>query len=113
MQDIQELCDRVIIIDHGTVVFDDTLASLIASHSEGRLLRLTFDRIVPPDELSLYGRVIASDANTATLEVARQDTSTAAAAILTKLPVIDITIDDMDAEEIIRRVFTKTGKLPS
>lgn len=109
MQDIQELCDRVIIIDHGTVVFDNTLDSLIATHSEARLLRLTFDRDVSPDELSSYGRVVSSDANTATLEVARQETSTAAAAILTRLPVIDITIDDMDAEEIIRRVFTKTS----
>ncbi len=33
MQDIQELCERVIIIDHGEVIFDNPLAALIDSYS--------------------------------------------------------------------------------
>ena len=48
MQDIQELCDRVIIIDHGAVVFDDRLDGLVARYSDSKRLRLTFERPVVP-----------------------------------------------------------------
>ena len=108
MQDIQELCDRVIIIDHGTVVFDDRLETLLTKHSQVRLLKLTFEHRIDRDALGAYGAVAAFDGATATIEAPRTETTRIAAAILTQLPVADITIDDVDAEEIIRRVFTGT-----
>ena len=51
MQDIQELCGRVIIIDHGAVVFDDRLDGLVARYSDSKLLRLTFEAARVPNRL--------------------------------------------------------------
>jgi ABC-2 type transport system ATP-binding protein len=113
MQDIQALCDRVIIIDHGRVVFDDRLATLIARYSDTKLLRLTFEQAVPLSDLELFGKVLSFDGLLATLEVPRRDSTQAAAAILTRLPVADITIDDVEAEEIIRQIFTTGSPVPA
>ncbi len=107
MQDIQELCDRVIIIDHGSVIFDDRLASLIARYSDSKLLRLTFERAVSESEVAAFGKVIAFDGAHATLEVPRTESAQVAGAVLTRLPVADIAIDEVEAEEIIRKMFTE------
>lgn len=108
MQDIQELCDRVVIIDHGEVIFDDRLDSLIARYSHTKLIRLAFDKPVDERDLAEYGRVVEHEENRATIEVARESTTQAAAQVLTKLPVVDIAIDDAEAEEIIAQIFSKS-----
>jgi len=107
MQDIQELCDRVVIIDHGSVVFDDRLAILVSRYSDSRLLKLTFENTVETIDLERFGKVMENDGTTAVVQVERSETTRAAAAILSQLPVSDITIDEIDAEEVIRRVFTE------
>ena len=42
MQDIEELCDRVIIIDHGKIFFDGPLNSIIDRFSGYKIISLTF-----------------------------------------------------------------------
>jgi len=110
MQDIQELCERVVIIDHGEVIFDNPLDTLVSQYSNSKLIRLVFDKPVDAVDLAAYGKVMEHEDNRATLEVAREQTTRAAAEVLTKLPVVDIAIDDPEAEEIIAQIFTKTAK---
>src|SRR5213593_1312832 len=43
MQDIQELCDRVLVIDHGKIFFDGPLTQIIDRFSRHKLLSLTFE----------------------------------------------------------------------
>src|SRR5215218_1061323 len=43
MQDIQELCDRVIIIDHGRIFFDGPLDDIIDRFSGHKIVSLTFE----------------------------------------------------------------------
>ena len=43
MQDIEELCDRVIIIDHGKIFFDGPLDDIIDRFSGVKILSLTFE----------------------------------------------------------------------
>ena len=112
MQDIQALCERVIIIDQGAVIFDDRLDTLISRYSETKLLRLTFDTPIAEADLTPFGNVTAFEPTRATVEVPRGDSAPAAAAILTRLPVADITIDDVEADEIIRQIFTDSAKIP-
>lgn len=110
MQDIQALCGRVIIIDHGIVKYNDRLDKLVAQYSDAKLLRLTFERPVSESDLSPFGKVVSFDGGHATVEVPRSESARAAGAILTRLPVADIAIDEVEAEEIIRRMFTERAK---
>lgn len=108
MQDVQELCDRVVVIDHGRVVFEGTLDALSRSFSDNRILRLTFEGEVPADELATMGRVVSQEDNVAVVEVPRTETAAVTSAVLAKYPVSDIAIQEVEIEEVIRSLFTSS-----
>src|SRR6201995_1890383 len=49
MQDIEELCERVIVIDHGKIFFDGPLSDIVDRFSGHKILRLTFEKAVQRD----------------------------------------------------------------
>jgi ABC-2 type transport system ATP-binding protein len=105
MQDVEELCERVIIIDHGSMVFDGTLNQLEMRYAGARRLRLQFAEPVLSDAFTKYGRVLANEEASVVLEVAMGDVASVASSILTDYQVNDIAIEDVDVEEIIRDMF--------
>jgi ABC-2 type transport system ATP-binding protein len=111
MQDIQELCERVIIIDHGRIIFDNTLQALVEQYSDNKLLKLTFDRAVAREQLEQFGIVCELDDFRAVIEVPRARTTQIAAQVLSELPVVDIVIDEVEAEEVIRDIFAGRASL--
>lgn len=105
MQDVKELCDRVIVIDHGKLAFDGTLASLAARFSDRRRLRLLFEHAVDPEDLIRFGTVVEHDGATATLDVARKDTPKITASILQSMQVADVGIEEVPIEDVVRQLF--------
>jgi linearmycin/streptolysin S transport system ATP-binding protein len=51
MEEVERLCDRIVIVDHGRVLADDTLTGLLASAAVGNKLTLKYD--LPPDAAAL------------------------------------------------------------
>src|SRR5690625_7201048 len=49
MEEAENLCDRVGIIDHGRLIALDTVPALIRHHTGGATARLTLDRNLPAD----------------------------------------------------------------
>src|SRR3989475_5917410 len=70
MQDIEELCDRVIIIDHGKIFFDGPLNSIIDRFSGYKILSLTFENQAIRD-FSEFGQVIEQTPVSVQLKVPR------------------------------------------
>lgn len=110
MQDVRELCDRVIIIDHGTRMFDGSLNQLVNEHTDTRLLRLTLSEPVDPERLRQLGEIRQMDGLQADVEIPRERTAAAAARALSDLPVADIAIQEVDIDEVIRTLFTRNGQ---
>lgn len=106
MQDVSELCERIIVIDHGQQVFEGSLAELSRKFSPVKQLNLLFRQPVNVD-LDKYGKVISSSELQASIEVPRENTSAVAAKLLQELPVDDISIAEVDVEEVIRELFTR------
>jgi ABC-2 type transport system ATP-binding protein len=107
MQDVQELCDRIVVIDHGSVVFDGTLTSLSRQFSDSRRLRLTFEEPVDKLDLEAFGAVITHEESMVLLDVPRAQVASVTAAVLARFPVSDVSIEEVDVEEIIRTLFTQ------
>lgn len=107
MQDVQELCERVVVIDHGGVVFRGTLQELSNSFQDTRRVRLTFDRPIVSTDLVRFGTVIESTPESVLIEVARKDTPRVTAALLEALPVIDVSIEEVDIEDVMRDLFAR------
>jgi ABC-2 type transport system ATP-binding protein len=105
MDDIQELCEKVVIIDHGHVIFADRLAVLVSRYNHTRLLRLQFSETVEEADAARFGTICEFDGTSVTLEVPREASTKVAAAVLDALPVADIMIEEIGAEEVIRNLF--------
>jgi ABC-2 type transport system ATP-binding protein len=105
MQDVQELAQRVLIIHHGHLIFDDTLRALVERYSPSKALHLRLEQSADAETLSRFGRIVRLDGLEAVLEVPRELVSRVASEILQSLPVYDITIEEVDIDEIIRDIF--------
>lgn len=106
MQDVQELCERIVVIDHGTKVFEGTLDELSRKFSDSRRLRLTFEHPIEQGDLEPYGTVVSHDLNVALLEIPRAQVAPVTAAVLGKFPVSDVSIEEVDIEDVVRSLFT-------
>jgi len=51
MQEVQALCDRVIVINRGTIVADDKLDHLLSKQSKSELIVVEFDKAISIEEL--------------------------------------------------------------
>jgi ABC-2 type transport system ATP-binding protein len=106
MQDVKELCERVIIIDHGKILFDGKLESVIKKFADYKIITLIFDKKVDLEDLARFGEVIEYDYPRAVLSVKRSETSKVAAKLLEDLPLEDLNIEEAQIENIIREVFS-------
>lgn len=108
MDDIRELCERVVIINLGKIVYDGNLSELIKKHSPHKLLKVTLDtKKISTKNLSTYGEITDLQPFECTLKVPREKVKKAAADLLSSpLPVEDLLIHEADIDDIIRHIFT-------
>lgn len=105
MQDVQELCQRIVIIDHGTVVFEGSLETLAAMDAGESQIQLQFDHDVASDALVKFGAVTTVDGNTATLTLPRDQVPAALSGILSSFQVQTLSVEEPPLEDVIRRLF--------
>lgn len=106
MDDVKELAKRVIIIDHGRILFDGRLQSIIDKYGRNKTITLVFSDKVTQSDLKKFGTVRGFDFPSAKLSVPRADATQTAARVLKDLPVADLTIEEPPIEAIIREVFS-------
>lgn len=106
MGDVQELCERVIIIDKGKIVFDGKLSEIVKRYANHKFLQVVFSKRVDADKLKKIGRLDSFDFPKATIVVKRSVASVAAAELLKSFPVADLNIEEPSIESVIREVFT-------
>lgn len=104
MQDIEELCHRVIIIDHGKIFFDGPLNQIIDRFSGFKILSLTFaDQAVR--DFSAFGDVIEQTPASVQLKVPRAKVTETCRRLLENCQVTDINVQELPVEEVIRQLF--------
>src|SRR5262245_17971978 len=113
MADVTALCRRIIVIDKGKIIFDGDLSRLIEQAAPHKIIRLELTEPVPAERLERYGQIQSREGLRAELNVARHETSTLAARLLTELPIADVTIEDPPIEEIIGEMFAGRAAAPT
>lgn len=108
MQDVEALCKRVIIIDHGVIMYDGALADLVKKYTTTKLLTLTFQSPVDTKSFAKFGTVRESTPTRVVLEVSKMEHQKVAGTLLTSYPVEDILIGEVEIEEVIRNLFTQS-----
>jgi ABC-2 type transport system ATP-binding protein len=104
MQDIEELCDRVIIIDHGKIFFDGPLNSIIDRFSGSKIISLTFAQPAERD-FSTLGEVLQQTPVSVQIKVPRAKVTETCREVLEECAVMDINVQELPVEEVIRQLF--------
>lgn len=106
MDDIKDLCERVIIINHGRILYDGKLNELIAHYAKEKLITITTTEIVQRESMMHYGTIEEYQGIKISLRVPREKVRTVAADIMSSaLPIDDILIDEIPLEDVIRVIF--------
>lgn len=107
MDDVKELCKRVIVIDHGQVLFDGKLQNVIDKYARNKILTVVFSQKVDKHTIEKYGQVKELNPPEARILVPRKEAAKQATQLMQNLPIEDINIEEAPIEAIIREVFTE------
>jgi ABC-2 type transport system ATP-binding protein len=107
MADVVALCKRVLVIDHGKLVYDGDLDALIERIAPVKYIRIVTQSPLAASELEQFGEVRSIEGPKVMLAVPREQTSAVAARLFQSFPIDDVTIEDPEVEEIIGRIFTE------
>lgn len=105
MADVSAMVSRVIVIDHGSILYDGPLAGLSDRFSAHKTIRV--EAVDLPDDLARFGRVLERNPARASIEVPRDEVSSVAAQLLQMATVTDLAIEETPLEDVIDRVFTR------
>jgi ABC-2 type transport system ATP-binding protein len=108
MEDIKNLCKRIVILRHGTVVYDGSLSRIVRDYARHKILTARLDPATPaggcdhlPPEL---GELIERSPSRLKIRVPRDRAPEAAAHILHHCSVSDLNIEDPDISTIIEAI---------
>ena len=104
MQDIQELTQRVLVIDHGKIFFDGPLHEIIDRFSGHKIITLTFERAETRD-FSRFGEVVDLTPVSVRLKVPRAKITEVPRELLDHCHVSDINVQEVPVEDVIRQLF--------
>lgn len=105
MGDVRELCNRVIIINNGSVGYDGNFSNLIKKYAKTKTITLIFTKEVLKNDLKPYGKIVDFEPLKATIEIKRDLVPHTAALMLKNLPVDDLDISEIAIEEVVRQIF--------
>jgi ABC-2 type transport system ATP-binding protein len=109
MGDVERLCDRILLVDRGSLVYDGTLPGL--SRTVGAERVMVLDLAVPAADLVDVpeARHLGSEGGGLRQRLAFDPDATTAARVLAavseRTEVLDLAIEEPDVEEVVRRVY--------
>ena len=113
MDDIEELCPRVLVIDHGRLHFDGALSALVERAAPHKLVSAVFAEPVADEAVKAaldgFESRPTDDPLKISLAVPREEVAEVAGRLLRLGRVADLSIEEVPVEEIIREMFRATA----
>jgi viologen exporter family transport system ATP-binding protein len=106
LDDIERLCSRLLVIDHGRLIYDGDLETLKARYGGERMLVVDLEE--PRSPLEVDGaRVVRVEGSRQWLAFRRDEASAASltAAVAAQAPVRDLELHEPDIEDVVRRIY--------
>jgi ABC-2 type transport system ATP-binding protein len=108
LADIEKLCRRLVVIDHGRVVHDGTLEELHTSHGSRRSVVVDLD--APwPDGLEPAGATVTAieaDGRRVTLTLTGATAGEVVAQLARAVPLRDLSVREPDIDEVVARLYS-------
>ena len=108
LADIERLCPRVLVIDHGRLVHDGPLTELVARLGTGRTLVVTTPEVVAPIDLPGI-ELVRTEGPKQWLRF-EGNPAEVIAAVAAAAPVVDLTIEEPSVEQVVSRLYGERGR---
>jgi ABC-2 type transport system ATP-binding protein len=110
MEDVVQLCPRVVVIDRGRLIHDGDLRALSREIRPEKRIVVRLADGVGAAELSRLAPLVAREEGQATFQVPAEQVSAAVSRLLAALPVTDLTVEDPPIEEVLSELFRASRK---
>ncbi|MFD5161247.1 ATP-binding cassette domain-containing protein [Streptomyces hawaiiensis] len=108
LQDIEQLCKRVMVIDQGSLMYDGPLAGLHEAGESERILVVDLERELPPIEAPAPARVVRVDGPRQWLAFpAGESAAPLVARIAAEYPLVDLSVREPDIEAVIAKMYAE------
>jgi ABC-2 type transport system ATP-binding protein len=108
MQDVEQLCQRVLVINHGHIAFDGLLSDLSQRYIDHKVIKVRFadaQAAHPPPGLE---GIDEWDAHHAVIKVKKKEVAHTTQKLLEGYPIEDLSVEEVEIEEVIRRIFEES-----
>jgi ABC-2 type transport system ATP-binding protein len=102
--DIERLCERLLVIDHGSLIWDGPIAELRDRYGDERTLVVDLEEPAPP--LQVEGARVERVEGPRQWLRFRGSAAELTARVAAAARVVDLQIAEPDIEEIVRRIYT-------
>ncbi len=107
LADIERLCSRILIIDHGRLIYDGEVNALKERYGTERVLVVDLEEPQGPLEVE-GGRVIRVEGprQWIAFERARTNAAQLVAAVATRASLRDLTVEEPEIDDVVRRIYS-------
>ncbi|MDQ3099494.1 MAG: ATP-binding cassette domain-containing protein [bacterium] len=108
MDDIEQVCQRVIIINKGEKVYDDSLTALTSQYEKTRYVRFIFDTQPQENKIAALktGKIVEKTNDYYLFEVESSKLIELITKVASQFKLIDLQVESVPLEEIIEHVFS-------
>lgn len=104
MEDIKHLCNRVIIVNEGNKIFDDSYEQLIKNNGDNKIIHVTFEDTASIEE-NIEGEILSKEPYKFSIKLPKNKVNDFVRNIFEKYNVEDISIEDEDIANTIEKIY--------
>jgi ABC-2 type transport system ATP-binding protein len=104
MADVEQLCERIIMINKGTLAYDGNITDLAQQISPFKLIRITTADASAP-KWDRYGEIVQESAQSASLRIHRADVPAVTGRLLRDLAIVDLAVEEPPLESVIDQMY--------
>lgn len=105
LEDVKRLASRLIIIDHGRILYDGSLKTILEKYSRVKKVTVILDKPVNETEAHGIGKPVTYSPTRISYHISKLDLPEKIKTISKRLPLSDMTVEDESIEDIIKAFF--------
>ncbi len=112
MKDVAALCERVVVITHGDILYDGSLADIVDRFTTHKIVTLDLDEPPTPERMAAFGFPCEIRGPQVELRIDRTRIAEVLPDILRDGGVRDVSVEDVPLEEIVAELFRSRRQRP-
>lgn len=106
MGDVEELCQRVIFVDKGKLIFDGNIDGLAERFLPFKIIELRFSKGMHTDvDFTKFGEIHLQNEGQMTIRVPKKDTQQVVAHFMSNLQIEDVSVSNPPITDVVRYIY--------